>query len=88
MKLINIKIFCLSFLILSSLFLNIESSQPGKEAKKFLFMYKYPNVKNEKENKLNIFTYKNVLLTNEEIVYFESLNEADPVLKIINFFNF
>ena len=55
-----------------------------KKAKsyKFLFMYKYHGVMNEPQHKLNIFTYKNILLTGDQMVFFESPNENDPV-KII-----
>lgn len=46
---------------------------------KFLFMYKYHGVQNEADHKLNLFTYKNILLSNDQIVFFESPNENDPV---------
>lgn len=46
---------------------------------KFLFMYKYHGVQNEPDHKLNLFTYKNILLSNDQIVFFESPNENDPV---------
>jgi len=46
---------------------------------KFLFMYKYHGVQNEPEHKLNLFTYKNILLSNDQLVFFESPNESDPV---------
>jgi hypothetical protein len=46
---------------------------------KFLFMYKYHGVENEPDHKLNLFTYKNVLLSNDQLVFFESPNENDPV---------
>lgn len=55
----------------------VHVANPNVESFKFLFMYKYPEVKNEKDHKLNIFTYKNVLLANEELVYFASANEED-----------
>ena len=48
---------------------------------KFLFMYKYKGVENEPDHKLNIFTYKNILLSGDQIVFFESPNENDPVRK-------
>lgn len=51
---------------------------------KFLFMYKYHGVQNEADHKLNLFTYKNILLSNDQIVFFESPNENDPV----NMFNY
>ncbi len=54
------------------------------KASKFLFMYKYPLVQNEPNHKLNVFTYKNVLFSPDQIVYFGSTNEADPV-RIYNF---
>ena len=55
-----------------------------KKAKsyKFLFMYKYHGVENEPEHKLNIFTYKNILLSGDQVVFFESPNENDPVKNI------
>jgi hypothetical protein len=46
---------------------------------KFLFMYKYHGVENEPHHKLNLFTYKNILLSLDQIVFFESPNENDPV---------
>jgi len=49
---------------------------------KFLFMYKYHGVQNEPEHKLNLFTYKNILLSNDQLVFFESPNENDPVSKL------
>ena len=48
------------------------------KALKYLFMYRYPLLKNNKNHKLNSFTYKNVLFTDDQIVYFESTNESDP----------
>lgn len=51
---------------------------------KFLFMYKYHGVQNEPDHKLNLFTYKNILLSNDQIVFFESPNENDPVSFIFN----
>jgi hypothetical protein len=50
---------------------------------KFLFMYKYHAVENEPLHKLNLFTYKNMLLSLDQVVFFESPNENDPV-KLIN----
>jgi len=47
---------------------------------KFLFMYKYHGVQNEPEHKLNLFTHKNILLSNDQLVFFESPNENDPVI--------
>ena len=52
---------------------------------KFLFMYKYPMVANDPAHKLNLFTYKNVLFSNDQLVYFESTNESEPVNIIIFF---
>lgn len=49
---------------------------------KFLFMYKYHGVENEPDHKLNIFTYKNILLAQDQITFFESPNENDPVKNI------
>jgi hypothetical protein len=46
---------------------------------KFLFMYKYPMVQNEPNHKLNLFSYKNVLFSKDQVVYFESTNESEPV---------
>ncbi len=51
----------------------------AKKALKFLFMYKYPPVQSNKGHKLNVFTYKNVLFSDDQIVFFESTNEGDPV---------
>ncbi len=82
MKLITFKIFFLSFLIFSINVFSMRNKQSTVDApksSKFLFMYKYPQVKNEKDHKLNVFTYKNVLLSNDQIVYFESTNEGDDV---------
>ncbi len=52
---------------------------------KFLFMYKYHGVQNEPEHKLNLFTYKNILLSNDQIVFFESPNENDPVSILLSY---
>jgi hypothetical protein len=49
---------------------------------KYLFMYKYPLVKNEPNHKLNSFTYKNILFSEDQVVYFESTNESDQVSSI------
>lgn len=59
-----------------------ETNSTSIKSYKFLFMYKYHGVQNEPEHKLNLFTYKNILLSNDQIVFFESPNENDPV----NFF--
>lgn len=58
-----------------------EKADDPKKVKtyKFLFMYKYHGVENEPEHKLNIFTYKNILLSGDQVVFFESPNENDPV---------
>lgn len=56
-----------------------QAPDPSLKPSKFLFMYKYPLVQNEPNHKLNVFTYKNVLFSNDQIVYFASSNEADPV---------
>jgi len=42
-------------------------------------MYKYHGVENEPDHKLNLFTYKNILLSGDQIVFFESPNENDPI---------
>lgn len=49
------------------------------ETFKFLFMYKHPQLQDQSDHKLNVFTYKNVLLTADELAVFESVNEADSV---------
>ena len=46
---------------------------------KFLFRLKWPSVKNEKNHPLNVLTYKNVLLSTSQVVYFVSQNPASPV---------
>lgn len=59
----------------------LDNSDPKKiKSYKFLFMYKYHGVENEPDHKLNIFTYKNILLSGDQIVFFESPNENDPVI--------
>jgi hypothetical protein len=86
----RLKLLLISLLvILSSLLLVVKAEQDGEpsppvldaslKASKYLFMYKYSLVQNEPEHKLNVFTYKNILFSQEEIVYFGSTNEADPV---------
>lgn len=50
-----------------------------KKAYKVYFMYKYPHVQHDPNHKLNIFTFKNLLLSNEQMVFFESPNEGFPV---------
>ena len=57
-----------------------ENNSTSIKSYKFLFMYKYHGVQNEPEHKLNLFTYKNILLSNDQIVFFESPNENDPVI--------
>jgi hypothetical protein len=79
--------------LISSVFLSVKAEQvpdasapvldPSLKASKYLFMYKYSLVQNEPTHKLNVFTYKNVLFSNDEIVYFGSTNEADPVRLIL-----
>jgi hypothetical protein len=56
-----------------------QDDKAAVKAVKFLFMYKYPAVKELNSHKLNVFTYKNVLFANDQIVFFESTNEGDPV---------
>ncbi len=56
-----------------------ETNSNSNKSYKFLFMYKYNGVKNEPEHKLNLFTYKNILLSNDQLVFFESPNQNDPV---------
>jgi hypothetical protein len=46
---------------------------------KFLFMFKLPSVKNDKDHPLNILSYKNVLLSTSQIVYFVSQNTLSSV---------
>ena len=55
------------------------TEKTGKITDKFLFMYKYAGVKNKPNHKLNIFTYKNFVMKNSQLVVFESPNENDPV---------
>ena len=57
----------------------LDPKTEGPTALKFLFMYRYPLVQNDKNHKLNSFSYKNVLFAEDQIVFFESTNEADPV---------
>jgi hypothetical protein len=47
---------------------------------KFLFLYKYPQVQNDPTHKLNLFTYKNVLFAKDQVTFFESTNESEPVI--------
>ena len=56
-----------------------ETVDTGVKASKYLFMYRYPLVKNEPNHKLNSFTYKNVLFSEDQVVYYESTNESDQV---------
>lgn len=46
---------------------------------KFLFMLKWPSVKNEKTNPLNVLSYKNILLSTSQLVFFVSSNPASSV---------
>jgi hypothetical protein len=46
---------------------------------KFLFMYKYPEVKGDTTHKLNIMSYKSLILSNDEISVFESTNDTIEV---------
>ena len=84
MKLCNkhIKFIILITLIsintITSNLIDTKKEEPAN-AKKFLFMYKYPLLKDDPNHKLNIFTFKNVLFSNDEVVFFESLNEGVPV---------
>lgn len=90
MKLVNLlaklKFITVVFLLLTQTVIPVmmkarNSPSPNSEieSKKLLFMYKYPLVKKENSHKLNVFTYKNVLFSNEQLVYFQSTNEQFPV---------
>ena len=48
---------------------------------KFLFMYKYPEVKGDVNHKLNNFSYKTLVLS-DELAVFESLNNSMEVKSI------
>jgi hypothetical protein len=50
------------------------------KASKYLFMYKYPALKNEPDHKLNSFNYKNIMFTSDQIVIFASSNDNDVVI--------
>ena len=81
MKLIH-KIFLSIVLLFTTNTLCLELSHDGinKEVQtyKMLFMYKNKEQVDPK-HKLNLFTYKNILLSNDQIVVFESINEGDEV---------
>lgn len=64
-------------------FSKLKMNQPFKTVQKykFLFMLKWPSVKNEKTHPLNILSYKNVLLSTSQVVYFVSQNPASSVSK-------
>lgn len=48
---------------------------------KFLFMLKWPSVRNDKLHPLNVLSYKNVLLSTSQIVFFVSPNPSNSVSK-------
>lgn len=50
------------------------------KASKYLFMYKYPALKDEPDHKLNSFNYKNIMFTSDQIVIFASSNDNDVVI--------
>jgi hypothetical protein len=60
---------------------SIKVSQPGLMIKKYKFMFllKWPSIRTDLSHPLNILTYKNVLLSHDQIVYFVSRNVNDPV---------
>ena len=72
-------IFVISIDIIKTSSPSLTEDQMFHKTKKFLFMYKYPLLKDDPNHKLNIFTYKNVLLSEDQMVFFESTNEGDPV---------
>lgn len=59
--------------------LKLKGSLNTVEKFKFLFMLKWPSVRNDKSNPLNVLTYKNVLLSTSQVVYFASSNSLSAV---------
>ena len=49
------------------------------QATKYLFMYKYPVIMNEPLHKMNLFSYKNVQFSSDQIAFYESTNDSDVV---------
>jgi hypothetical protein len=81
MKLIH-KIFLPIVLILITNTFCLKLSHDGInkdiQTYKMLFMYKHQDQIDPK-HKLNLFTYKNILLSNDQIVVFESIYEGEEV---------
>jgi hypothetical protein len=50
---------------------------------KVLFMLKYPTVRADHNNPLNNLAYRNLILANDQLIFFMSDNVNDPV-SIIN----
>lgn len=46
---------------------------------KFLFMLKWPSVKNDMKHPLNFLSYKNVLLSTSQVVFFVSQSPLNSV---------
>jgi hypothetical protein len=80
-NLISILLLVQSLTLTNTSFNNLKFSQNGKTTQKFkfLFMYKLPTIKNESTHQLNILSYKNVLLSTAQIVYFISRSSGNAV---------
>jgi hypothetical protein len=59
--------------------LRVNQPLSSVEKFKFLFLLKWPSVRNDKSHPLNVLSYKNVLLSTSQIVYFVSPNPSSSV---------
>ena len=60
---------------------NSKSSISSIQKFKFYFMLKLQSVKDDEKHPLNTFSYKNVLLSTSQVVYFVSSNPNNSVNK-------
>lgn len=57
---------------------NIPVGEGEQHSYKMLFMYKYPAVSLDTNNPLNTLNFKNIILRNNEVSFFESIDPVSP----------
>jgi hypothetical protein len=68
-----------------SIYQSVPNSAPPASSQPMNNILNDPNQKS-KDEKLKIFTYKNILFTEDQMTIFESLNESDSVSNLNNYF--
>jgi hypothetical protein len=99
MKFLRIKLlsFTFTFLLIFSNYFKIVSTENisikltqqinTTQRNKFLFMLKWPTIKHIANHPLNVLSYKNVLLSNSQFVFFVSQNPLSSVSIIYYIFH-